>query len=132
MRELMEIIEPSTVNRLESFGIRSIDHLLDRCRTAEEQRVFEHGIGLTTRRVTQWVCRADLARIGGIGGEYVALLEAAGVKSTGDLARRDAKELQALLSRINKRRRLVKRVPALSNVQKWIVSAKALPPLYQN
>ena len=132
MRELMEIIEPSTVNRLATYGIHSVDSLLERCRTEEDQRKFAHGIGLSTRRVSQWVRRADLARVGGIGGEYVSLLEAADIVSARDLSQREPKDLQELLRMVNKRRRLVKRVPALSNIQKWVRVAAELPPLYTN
>ena len=128
----MEIIEPETANRLAKYGVRTIPSLLERCRTLEEQRTFAHGIGLSSRRIAQWVRRADLARIAGIGGEYVALLEAVGIESAMDLASRNPAELQRTLSVLNKRRRKVKRVPAVSNVEKWVHDAAKLPPLYQS
>lgn len=131
MRELMEIVEPSTANRLADHGVKSINALLNRCRTADEQRAFARDIGLSSRRVQQWIRRADLARITGIGGEYVSLLEAAGISSTIDLATRDAVEVRSLLKQLNDRRRMVKRVPAVSNLQRWIDAAGNLPPLHQ-
>ena len=130
MRGLGEIIEPSTLPRLEAVGVKTVKNLLTVCNSAEKQRAFAQQIGLSSRRVSQWVHRADLARITGIGGDYVMLLEAADIVSTVELAKREPEEVQQLLYQVNKRRRIVKRVPALSNVQKWINEAAALPPLH--
>ena len=130
MRGLGEIIEPSTLPRLEAVGVKTVKSLLQECNSAESQRAFAQRIGLSSRRISQWVHRADLARITGIGGDYVMLLEAANINSTADLAQRQPEDVQELLYQVNKRRRIVKRVPALSNVQKWIHEAAALPPLH--
>ncbi len=131
MRGLGEIIEPSTLPRLEAAGVKTVKSLLRECDSAENQRAFAQKIGLSSRRISQWVHRADLARVSGIGSDYVLLLEAANICSTQELAKCDAKQVQELLYQVNKRRRIVKRVPALSNVQKWIDEAANLPPLHR-
>jgi hypothetical protein len=77
--------------------------------------------------VLQLVNHADLFRIRGAGREYVELLEAAGVATVVDLSLRAAESLHQKLVKVNQKRRLVRKVPTLTQVRTWVASAKQLP-----
>lgn len=72
--------------------------------------------------------RADLARVKGIGEEYADLLELAGVDTVPELARRNAVNLHKKLVEVaEEKKNVVRRVPAASEVTKWVAAAKELP-----
>lgn len=75
----------------------------------------------------KWVNRADLARIKGVSTQYADLLEFSGVDTVPELAQRRADNLHAKMVEVNDERNLVKRVPALSQVEDWIAQAKEMP-----
>lgn len=74
---------------------------------------------------------ADLYRIDGIGSEYSELLEAAGVDTVPELARRNPANLAQTLAEVNEAKKLVRRVPGETEVAKWIEQAKNLPRVLQ-
>jgi hypothetical protein len=80
----------------------------------------------------KWVYRADFFRIRGIGTQYSALLESAGVHTVTALSRRDPKNLYAKLREINRKKNLVRRIPPYRTVQRWIKSAKNLKRIVED
>jgi predicted amino acid racemase len=62
-----------------------------------------------------------------VAGEYAELLEAGGVDTVVELAQRNATNLAAKLAEINEAKHLVRSVPAVSQVEKWVAQAKNLP-----
>ena len=83
--------------------------------------------GLTEKQVLEFVNRADLYRINGIGSEYADLLEAAGVDTVAELAQRNADNLAEALKKVNDEKQKVRNVPGAGEVAKWIEQAKSLP-----
>jgi predicted flap endonuclease-1-like 5' DNA nuclease len=71
---------------------------------------------------------ADLMRIAGVGQEYADLLEEAGVDTVKELRTRNPENLHEALVETNRAKRLVRVVPGLSRVAKWVAQAKVLPP----
>ena len=71
-------------------------------------------------------------RLTGVGSEYADLLEAAGVDSPAELAHRNAANLTATLAEANAARNLVRQVPGLSMVERWIGEAKTLPKVVEH
>ena len=69
----------------------------------------------------------DLFRIKGIASEYSELLEAAGVDSVPELAQRKSPALVAKMTVVNARKKLVRRLPTVSMVSRWVSQAKKLP-----
>ncbi len=61
-----------------------------------------------------------------MGSEYADLLEAAGVDTVVELAQRNATSLQAKLFEVNEQKKLVRVVPAESQVAEWITQARGL------
>jgi predicted flap endonuclease-1-like 5' DNA nuclease len=70
---------------------------------------------------------ADLFRIRGVGEEYSDLLEAAGVDTVVELAKRVPEHLHAKMLEVNGEKKLVRRPPGLSMVESWVKEAKTLP-----
>ncbi|MGH2632338.1 MAG: DUF4332 domain-containing protein [Tepidiformaceae bacterium] len=112
---------------LKTAGIATVEALLKDGGSAAGRKALAEKTGLTTQRILEWVNRADLARINGVGSEYADLLENAGVDTIKELATRRADNLHAKMTEINEAKKLVRRAPTLSEVEKWVAEAKTLP-----
>lgn len=122
----IEGIGEKFADRLAEAKIGSTTSLLKRGATRTGRRQISKLTGVTGKNVLNWVNRADLFRVKGIGEEYSDLLEAAGVDSVPELATRNAENLYEKLAAVNERRDLVRRIPSLPLVKAWIKSAKRL------
>jgi hypothetical protein len=72
-------------------------------------------------------------RIKGVGSEYSDLLEAAGVDSPSELARRNAASLATTFKEVDAARpNLVRRVPSEETVAGWIESAGKLDRIVEH
>ena len=87
------------------------------------------GTGITHSLILEWVNRADLYRIKGVGSQYSDLLEKAGVDTVVELSNRVADNLYAKMVEVNKAKNLVNGMPGVKQVKKWIAQAKKLPRL---
>ncbi len=125
----IEGIGPVIAENMQAAGIRTTDDLLARAATAQGRTVMGEALGLDAARLLRFVNHADLMRVKGIGSEYSELLEAAGVDTVPELARRKADNLQAKLAEINNTRKLVRQMASASQVESWIEQAKALDPI---
>jgi len=83
--------------------------------------------GFSEKTILEWVNRADMFRIRGIGSQYSDLLETAGVDTVRELAMRKAETLMETLAKANAGKNKVNKLPSLSQVKSWIQIAKALP-----
>jgi predicted flap endonuclease-1-like 5' DNA nuclease len=108
-------------------GINTTEALLEKCATPAGRKKLANETNLSGKLVLKWANRADLARIKGIGSEYADLLEAAGVDTVPDLARRNANNLFNALMATNEAKNLVRKVPTEKQVTDWISQAIALP-----
>ena len=70
-------------------------------------------------------------RVKGVAIQYSELLEAAGVDTVKELRNRRADNLQAKMAEVNGAKKLVRSVPSLSAVTKWVAQAKELKPALQ-
>ena len=112
---------------LRNEGIKTTDDLLEAGATKTGRKELAEKTGIAERSILEWVNKADLFRIQGIGEEYSDLLEAAGVDTVVELARRNPENLHTTLMGINEVKALVKRAPTLSNIEDWVDQAKLLP-----
>jgi predicted flap endonuclease-1-like 5' DNA nuclease len=115
--------------KLENAGIHTVDHLLELGSSASGRRAIAKKSGLSEKLILNWVNRADLIRIRGIGNQYADLLEAAGVDSVPELARRNPENLMLKLQEINDTKHLVRAMPYIKQVRKWVDRAQGLPKL---
>ena len=112
---------------LKAAGIATVEALLKDGGSASGRKALAEKTGLTTQRILEWVNRADLARINGVGSEYADLLENSGVDTIKELATRRADNLHAKMTEVNEAKKLVRRTPTLAEVEKWVAEAKTLP-----
>ncbi len=119
-------IGPAVAKKLATADIRTTDALLAACSGRRERRLLSERTGLPERQLQRFVNMADLMRIRGIGGDFAELLSASGVRTVRDLSRRRAFNLAAKMSTVNAARKLSRRAPSASMVERWIVQAKDL------
>ncbi|MFQ5558774.1 MAG: DUF4332 domain-containing protein [Acidimicrobiales bacterium] len=112
-------------------GVRTTGGLLEAGCDKKGRRALAEASGCTEKQILEWVNRADLMRVRGVGEEYSDLLEHAGVDTVKELRNRKPENLHAKMLEVNsaKRRRLVRRPPSLSEVERWVVHAKQLEPV---
>jgi len=123
----IEGIGPVYAEKLASIGITTVEALLEEAGTPQGRKSIAERLGLSPKRVLEWVNHADLYRIKGVGSEYADLLEAAGVDTVVELARRNPESLYATLEAVNREKNLVRRLPSPAQVRDWVEQAKALP-----
>ncbi|MGB9776793.1 MAG: DUF4332 domain-containing protein [Anaerolineae bacterium] len=119
-------IGPAYGEKLRAAGIRTTEALLRAGATPEGRQELAEKIGVSADTILQWVNRADLMRVPGIGEQYSDLLEAAGVDTVLELAQRNPENLYQKLAEINAEKRLVRRMPNQDMVANWIEQAKSL------
>lgn len=112
---------------LQAAGVSTVEALLGAAGTSAGRKALAEATGLSIERILEWVNRADLMRVRGVGSEHVDLLEAAGVDTVRELARQRAGALSEKLGELNDAKRLVRRVPTATEVEKWVQEARALP-----
>ncbi|MFQ5576165.1 MAG: DUF4332 domain-containing protein [Anaerolineae bacterium] len=129
MTKLLHIegIGDTYARQLKRAGVANVEALLSQGATPKGRQELADQTGISDKLILRWVNHADLFRIKGIGGEYAELLEAAGVDTVAELARRNAENLYQKMVVVNGEKKLVRRVPARSQVNGWVAQAKALP-----
>ncbi len=131
-KKLQEIegIGPAYAAKLGEAGVKSQEELLAAGSAPKGRGDLEKTTGISGKLLLKWINRADLARVKGIGEEYADLLELAGVDTVPALARRNAENLhKKLLEAAEANKNVVRRVPAATEVAKWVAAAKELPRL---
>jgi Domain of unknown function (DUF4332) len=112
---------------LKSEGIRTTIALLRVAKTPKQRLKIAQKVGLDDKRVLDWVTAADRMRVKGVGWEYSELLRVAGVKTVNELKFRNPQKLVGQMSDANSKRKLVRLVPSVTMVTRWIENAKKLP-----
>ncbi len=113
--------------KLEAAGISSLEQLLEVGCTQKGRREIGEKSGITEKLILSWVNRADLSRIKGISTQYADLLKHAGVDTVPELAQRKPENLQAKMEEVNRQKKLVRKLPTVSQVQNWVEQARELP-----
>jgi len=133
--EEIEGIGPANAKKLRANGVRSCEALLKRGANKKGRKELAGATGFGESSILEWVNRADLMRVRGVGSEYSDLLEAAGVDTVKELRRRSAANLTKKMAEVNDatikktRKSIVRRVPAQSMVERWVAHAKELDPV---
>jgi predicted flap endonuclease-1-like 5' DNA nuclease len=129
MTKLMTIEGIGTVynQKLQDAGVRTVEALLERGATPQGRKELAELTGAGDERILDWVNRADLYRIKGVSEEYSDLLEWAGVDTVVELGQRNPENLHAKMGEVNAEKKLVRRLPTLSQVSDWVQQAKGLP-----
>jgi predicted flap endonuclease-1-like 5' DNA nuclease len=123
----IEGIGPAYAAKLAKAGIRSVEALLKNGASVKGRKEIAAMTGINHTLIIEWVNRADLYRIKGVGSQYSDLLEKAGVDTVVELSKRVADNLYAKMVEVNKTKNLVNGMPGVKKVKKWIAQAKKLP-----
>lgn len=123
----IEGIGSARAETLKAQGLTTTKDLLDACATPKGRDQVAAATGISSALILKWVNRADLFRVKGVGTQYSDLLEAAGVDTVPELARRRADNLAKKMAEVNEEKKLVRQLPTENQVAAWIESAKALP-----
>lgn len=113
--------------KLKAAGIATTEALLEAGGTAKGRKELAAKAGVAEEKILEWVNRADLYRIKGVGSEYSDLLEASGVDTVIELGKRVPAHLLEKMTEVNAAKKLVRRLPVESQVKDWVEQAKALP-----
>jgi len=129
----IEGIGPAHAAKLASAGVSTTDDLLEHGAKPSGRTTLESATGIDHDLILEWVNHADLMRIKGVGSEYSDLLEAAGVDSPAELARRNAANLATTFQEVDAARpNVVRRVPSETEIQGWIDQSKDLPKVVEH
>jgi predicted flap endonuclease-1-like 5' DNA nuclease len=118
----------SAAQILRDEGIRTTSGLLQCGKTPKQRLKIAQKIGANDKLVLDWVTAADRMRVKGVGWEYAELLSAAGVKTVRELRFRNPQKLVDQMTQANIGRKLVRLLPSVKVVERWIESAQKLPP----
>lgn len=130
--ETIEGIGQAYAAKLLDYGIKTTDQLLEKGSTKKGRKTIADETGISEKLILTWVNHSDLFRIKGIGPQYADLLEAAGVDTVPELATRNAENLLAKMEEINNAKNLVRAMPYLKQVNKWVEQAKNLPKVIKH
>jgi predicted flap endonuclease-1-like 5' DNA nuclease len=125
--EVVEGIGPTFAEKLIAAGVATTEALLERGASDAGRSRLAADTGIPERLLLEWVNHADLMRLDGVGSEYADLLEAAGVDSCAELARRNAANLAQTFQELDAARpNTVRRVPSEETIRGWIEQADKL------
>ena len=123
----IEGVGPVYQQKLNAAGVATTAALLEKGATPKGRKEIAEKSAIGDGLILEWVNHVDLFRIKGVGSEYADLLEAAGVDTIPELAKRNAQNLLEKMTATNAEKKLVRRLPVLSQVVNWIEQAKVLP-----
>lgn len=123
----VEAIGVAYAEKLRNAGVSTADELLRLGASARGRKEIASKSGISETLILQWVSHVDLFRLHGVGEEYAALLEAAGVGTMAELATRDPDQVAERLAVVNAEQHIVRQLPAVATVRAWVAQAKTLP-----
>ncbi|MDX1906876.1 MAG: DUF4332 domain-containing protein [Bacteroidia bacterium] len=124
----IEGIGPASAEKLSQAGIRTVEGLLKACAAPSGRKKVAEASGLDEKQILRWTNMADLFRIKGVAAQYAELLEAAGVDTIKELRNRNAENLHAKMKEINSEKKLVRQLPSVAQVERFVQDAKTLEP----
>ncbi|MBK9711087.1 MAG: DUF4332 domain-containing protein [Kouleothrix sp.] len=109
--------------KLIAAGITTVEHLLEQSATPAARATLAKQLEVSGSQLTEWINRADLMRLKGVGTEMANLLEECGVDSCKELQHRVAENLSAKLKATNDEKKITHHAPSLAQVEAWIAEA---------
>jgi len=129
--DVPRIITPEQATKLKKAGVETTEQLLTKGATAKGRKALAKASKLAPAEVMALAKRCDPLRIKGVGSEMVLLLEAAGVETSADLAKRDAPGLTTAVISANKDKKITEKLPTEPQLADWIEQAKKLPQILE-
>jgi len=127
--DVPRLITPAEVDKLHKGKIETTEQLLDKGAKSKDRKALAKATGLKGPNLLDLVLRCDLLRIKGVGWDYAELLRVAGVRTVNELRFRNPQKLAKAMEDANAKRKLVRVLPSVKIVTRWIEEAKALQPV---
>lgn len=127
--EKIEGIGSKNAAALSKAGVKTTEGLLKAGATKKGRQELAEKTKLSESNILGWVNRADLMRVKGVGEEYSDLLEKAGVDTVKELRNRKPENLLKAMKEANDKKKLVRALPSLKQVEGWVAEAKQLDPV---
>ncbi len=115
--------------KLKRNGVTYTHQLLSAAGSQDKRQAFSETSGIEELTLTRLTCRADLARIKGIGAIFADMLELLDVDRVAKLAGQDPEKLHDALYTLNAAERFARRAPTPEEVEDWVMQARSLPKL---
>ena len=116
-------LDPGMQAKLEQAHIHTVEDLLNATNTPQQRTALSKQLNVASSQMTDWINRADLMRLKGVGKEMANLLEESGVDSCKELQHRKPDKLQAKLKEINDAKHLTHHAPTMAQVEEWITES---------
>jgi predicted flap endonuclease-1-like 5' DNA nuclease len=129
--DVPRLLTGAQIDKLHKANVNTTEELLDKAAKSKDRKSLAKTTGLSTTELLALARRCDVLRIKGVGSEMVLLLEAAGVRSTVELAKQDATALMTAMNNANKTAKITEKPPTEPQVADWIDQAKKLPPVLE-
>jgi len=129
--DVPRLVTPGQVEKLKKANVNTTEELLNKAAKAKDRKALAKASGLSAADLLALAKRCDLLRIKGVGTEMVLLLEAAGIKSTADLAKQEPAKLMTAVDGANKTAKITEKPPTEPQLADWIDQAKKLPPMVE-
>jgi predicted flap endonuclease-1-like 5' DNA nuclease len=113
-------LDPQMQTKLEQASIHTVEDLLKATNTPTQRTALAKQLNVNSSQLTDWINRADLMRLKGVGKEMANLLEESGVDSCKELQHRKPDKLQARLKEVNDAKHLTHHAPTISQVEEWV------------
>lgn len=131
LADVPRLVTPGQVEKLKKADVNTTEELLAKAAKAKDRKALAKASGLSAADLLALAKRCDLLRIKGVGSEMVLLLEAAGIKSTADLAKQDPAKLMTAVDGANKAKKITQKPPTEPQLADWIDQAKKLPQVVE-
>ncbi len=115
--------------KLKRNGVTYTHQLLEAAGQPTQRHKFSEESGIEEMTLSRLTCRADLARIKGIGAIFADMLELLSVDRVVTLAGQEPEALHQALATLNSAERFARRAPTPEEVEDWVVQARDLPKL---
>ncbi len=115
--------------KLKRNGVTYTHQLLSAAGNTAKRHEFSETSGIEEMTLARLTCRADLARVKGIGAIFADMLELLDVDRVAKLANQDPVKLHDALYTLNAAERFARRAPTPEEVADWVTQARVLPKL---
>jgi nucleotidyltransferase/DNA polymerase involved in DNA repair len=110
--------------KLEAIGIHTVKDLREATETDDGIKRLHEQTGIYLKYIEDWAAQVKLHQIKGVNEEYADLLQEAGFNSKADLANQKPLELLERLHKVNQEKNLVRRMPSVNQILRWIEQGK--------
>jgi predicted flap endonuclease-1-like 5' DNA nuclease len=132
LADVPRLMKPGQVEKLQKASVTTTSELLDKAAKGKDRKALAKASGLGAADLLALARRCDLLRLKGVGSEMVLLLEAAGVKTTSDLAKQEPAGLMTAITTANKTAKITEKPPTEPQLADWIDQAKKLPQVLES